>query len=127
MTTAQGFVSHSVRRLPAGGRLDYEALFVAKSGDPARVNLQMETPGVPVYVDNVSVREIQALRTAQPREWAAVVVAGNHVELRLDCRDLGWPAGCQALAPDGQAVPLPVTVPAGGHRLLLRGDSPLRR
>ena len=56
-----------------------------------------------------------------------VVVAGNHVELRLDCRDLGWPAGCQALAPDGQAVPLPVTVPAGGHRLLLRGDSPLRR
>ena len=127
MTTAQGFVSHSVRRLPAGGRLDYEALFVAKSGDPARVNLQMETLGVPVYVDNVSVREIQALRTAQPREWAAVVVAGNHVALRLDCRDLGWPAGCQALAPDGQAVPLPVTVPAGGHRLLLRGDSPLRR
>ena len=127
MATAQGFVGYSARRVPAGGRLDYEALFVAKSDDPARVNLQMDTPGVSVYLDTISVREIQALRTAQPGEWAAVVTAGNHVARRLDCRDLGWPEGCQALAPDGQAVPLPVTVPAGEQRLLLRGDSPLRR
>ena len=127
MTTTQGFVSHLARRLSAGGMLDYEALFVAKSSDPARVNFQMDTPGVPVYLNTVSVREIQSLRTAQPSEWATVAVAANHVARRIECRDLGWPDGCQVLAPDGQAVPMPLTVPAGEQRLLLRGDSPLRR
>jgi hypothetical protein len=127
MADAQGFMTYASRHGAPGETLSYETYFTAKSADPARVNLQLETLNVPVAFDNVSVREVIAYRAVNPSEWAALAFAAESATRSVGCPELGWPAGCSALGIDGQAVALPITMAPGSQRLLLRADSPLRR
>lgn len=126
MNDAQGFVSFGSRRGAAGESFAYETLFVPKAANPARVNLQMDSSGVPVLLDSVSVREVTAMNMAVPSDWAAVITAAAGSARAIDCTALGWPVGCSALNVHGQPVPLPILLPAGGAQLLLRADSPYR-
>ena len=127
MADAAGWASYTARSAAAGERLDYEAFFIAKGANPARVNVQLETPGLNVLVDSVSVREVLGYTTATPAEWVRVVSAPAAAPRSVGCVELGWPAGCTALDLNGEPVALPHTLPAGSDQLLMRADSALRR
>ena len=55
---SNGFVTLNGREVRAGETLRYEAFFVPSTVAAARVNLQLQTAGVPVHFDDVSVRQI---------------------------------------------------------------------
>jgi hypothetical protein len=128
MANGQGYRSFLSLNLAAGERLEYESYFIPKAVAPARVNLQLETTGVDVSVDMVSVREVLGYQTSATKNWARIVLAPQHSSrvLVVDCSDLGWPAGCTAIGLDGAQVPLPLAVGPGTERMLLRADSPFR-
>ena len=127
MADARGFSGYIPRRAGAGETLSYESYFVPKSSAPSRVNLQVETVRVPVAFDTVSVREITGFNVAGLWDWTAVVFAPNDSALTIGCAELGWPVGCSVIGPGGEPVALPLTLPAGSARLLMRGDSVFRR
>ena len=127
MADARGFVGYGTRRVNAGEVLQHESYFIPKAAYPARVNLQLETLGVPVAVDTISVREVTGYGLAQASDWVALAVAPAQTARSVGCAELGWPAGCSAVALDGQLVVLPLALPANGARLLLRADSAFRR
>lgn len=122
-----GFVTVSSRYGAAGTNLRYEAFFRPKSGDPARVNLQLLTMGVPVAFTNVSVKAVTGFNFANISDWARVVNAPHDSNLSVDCSTLGWSAGCTVLDTQGNVVALPYTVGAGTSRIFYRGDSTWRR
>ncbi|MBL0297911.1 MAG: hypothetical protein IPQ21_12135 [Betaproteobacteria bacterium] len=127
MADAKGFGGYIPRRAGAGETLLYETYFVPKSSAPARVNLQVETVRVPVAFDSISVREIIGFSLGYPWDWAAVAYAPRDATRTVGCADLGWPGGCSVIDAGGEAVSLPLTLPAGTARFLMRGDSPFRR
>ena len=127
MTDAQGYVGITPRSAGAGESLQYEAYFTAKSSDASRVNLGMDTLGTRVTFDEVSVREVLGYSIANRRELAAIATAPRDRGMDVDCAGLGWPAGCSATDLQGQPVALPLMLPAGAERLLLRKDSSFRR
>lgn len=127
MANAAGFETFTTRSASAGERLEYEAFFVAKASDPARVNVQLETPGVGVAVDTVSVREVLGYTSAATGDWVSVVSAPAGATRLIGCAELGWPAGCTVIGLDGKPVVLPLALPAGTERLLMRADSRFRR
>jgi hypothetical protein len=127
MTDIQGFTAPSARQAEAGQTLQYDAYFVPKSDAPARVNLQLDTPNAAVAFDSVSVREVLGYRIASPGETQALVVAPAGQSRLVNCSDLGWGPGCTATDLSGNTLSLPLTVPAGEARLLLRLDTSYRR
>ena len=127
MADAKGFAGYIPRRAVAGETLSYESYFMPKSSAPARVNVQIETVRVPVAFDSISVREVIGFSLAYPRDWSAVVFAPNDGPRTVGCAELGWPVGCSVVGLAGEGVTLPVTLAAGGARLLMRADSSFRR
>ena len=127
MADARGFASSTPLRGAAGATLAYEAFFVARASDPARVNLQLRSYGAAVVLDAVSVREVTGWSVARSSDWSALAYARPDAARAVGCAELGWPAGCSALGLDGQPVPLPLQLAAGTERLLMRADSPFRR
>ena len=127
MTDARGFTGYGPRRVEDTEALHHESFFVPKGNAPARVNLQLETLGVAVAFDTVSVREVTGYGVARVGDWVALAFAPAQAARSLGCAELGWPSGCSAVGLDGRVVTLPLVVPAGGERLLLRADSSLRR
>ena len=127
MADSRGFVGYRSRQASAGEVLHYETFFVPKSSDPARVNLQVETPGVQVAFSAVSIREVTAYTAAKVSDWSAMAYAPGYTARSIGCAELGWPAGCTAMGLTGESVTLPLTLPAGTLRHLLRADSPYRR
>lgn len=127
MADAKGFAGYIPRRAGAGETLMYESYFMPKSSASARVNLQIETVRVPVALDSISVREITGFSLAYLWDWSAVVFAPSDSARTVGCAELGWPVGCSVIGTAGEAVALPLTLPAGTARLLMRGDSVFRR
>ena len=129
MASAQGHQSYLSLTLDSGERLEYESYFMPKTVAPARVNLQLETTGVTVSVDQVSVREVLGYQRASLGDWARVVLAPQRASglTMVGCAELGWPAGCSAIGLDGALVALPLAMGPGTERMLLRADSPFRR
>jgi Right handed beta helix region len=127
ISDSQGHVTYGPRRGAANEVLDYQSFFIAKTSDAARVNLQLESLGLPVAFDNVSVREVTGYRVAQASEWRGSVTAPADTALTVSCGSFGWPVNCLAMGIDGQALAMPLLVPAGSSKLVLRADSPLRR
>jgi hypothetical protein len=124
---AAGHVTATPLRAPAGhSQLAYESFFVAVSAGPARVNVQLRSFGLPVQVDGVSVREVQAMAPVPSAAWSALASARADAPREVACGDLGWPSGCQAAGLDGQPVALPLLLAAGTQRLLLRADAAQR-
>lgn len=111
----------------AGEVIRYEGFFTAKASDPARVNLQSKTVGVPVYFDNVSVRELQGFSFSTAADWSALAYAPKSGSRTVTCGSLGWDSTCSAVTVDGTPVALPTTLAAGTQQLYLRADSPWRR
>jgi parallel beta-helix repeat protein len=110
-----------------GESISFEAAFSAARSGPARVHLKVLTPGVGVAFDNVSLREVKGYRVASHRDWAALAMAPIEAARTVNCTTLGWNDGCAVADIDGSEVDMPITVPAGGVRLLLRTDSPFLR
>lgn len=127
MADSRDFTGYGPRHGAAGETLSYEVFFAPKAADLARVNLQLQSLHTPVAFDNVSVREITGTSVAAAADWAALAWAPADASRSVGCAELGWPAGCSAIGPDGMPVSLPVAVSAGTQLLLLRGDSPFRR
>ncbi len=111
----------------AGEVVRYEGFFTAKAADPARVYLQSKTVGVPVYFDNVSVRELQGFSFSTAADWSALAYAPKSGTRTVSCSNLGWGSSCTAVTVDGTPVTLPTTLAAGTQQLFLRADSPWRR
>ena len=111
----------------AGEVIRYEGFFTAKSINAARVNLQSKTPGVAVYFDNVSVRELLGFNFATAADWSALAYAPKSGPHTVSCSSLGWGNTCSAVTVDGSPVTLPTTLAAGTQQLLLRADSVWRR
>jgi hypothetical protein len=125
---ARGFVTLSKRDVAAGQTQRYEALFTPRTTITSKVILQLETPGVPVFLDAVSVREIQGWAFAAPFSWSAVIVARSDAARTVaGCADLGWGTDCQITNLAGQPLSFPVQVPARGQQMLLWANSPFRR
>ncbi len=127
MADGRGFVRYGSRNAGAGESLPFESFFVAKATERARVNVQLETLGVPVHLDGVSLREVLGSSASQRGEWSALAYARPDSARSLDCAELGWPAGCAALDLQGQPLALPLQLAAGEERLVLRADSAFRR
>jgi parallel beta-helix repeat protein len=127
MADGRGFVSYGPRQGSPGQTLDYEAFFAAKSSSVSRVNIQVETPRVQARFGRVSVREVTAYSSAKVADWSVVADASGSTPRTFGCAELGWPATCSAIGLAGEAVPLPLTLPAGTMRPLFRADSPFRR
>ena len=111
----------------AGEVIRYEGFFTAKASDPARVYLQSKTVGVPVYFDNVSVRELQGFSFSTAADWSALAYAPKSSARTVTCSSLGWGSTCAVVTVDGTPVTLPTTLAAGTQQLYLRADSPWRR
>ncbi len=111
----------------AGEVVRYEGFFTAKASDPARVYLQSKTVGVPVYFDNVSVRELQGFSFSTAADWSALAYAPKSSARTVTCSSLGWGSNCTVVTVDGTPVTLPTTLAAGTQQLYLRADSPWRR
>lgn len=111
----------------AGEVVRYEGFFTAKASDPARVYLQSKTVGVPVYFDNVSVRELQGFSFSTAADWSALAYAPKSSARTVSCSSLGWGSTCAVVTVDGTPVTLPTTLAAGTQQLLLRADSIWRR
>jgi hypothetical protein len=127
MPDYRGVTSYSPRRAAAGEVLDYEGFFIPKDSTNARLNLQLQTLGMAVGFDAVSVRAITGYTAAQVGDWTALALAPAENARVIGCAELGWPEGCSAMWLNGQPVNLPMTLPAGNEVLLLRADSPFRR
>ncbi len=128
MNDSTGFSTLTSRHLKAGKVQQLEAFFVPISASTARVNMQLETPNTPVYLDGISIREVTGWWFSGPPEWMSIVIADRGVDRTVTaCGEIGWPAGCQILDAAGQPQPLPFTVPAGSQRMVFWGDSPYRR
>lgn len=127
MANAAGFSSATNRSGVAGQVIRYEAFFTPKSADPARVNVQLKSIGVPVSFDNVSVREVNSISYASTGEWAALAYATTKGPATVTCASLGWGSSCSAIKPDGSPVGLPQVLTAGSSQLFLRADSNWRR
>lgn len=128
MNDWQGFTGRSPRTVKPNQTLKYEAFFVPKSGDPARVNVQLETLGVPVAFDAISVREVLTWLSSGPSEWVAPVVAPRDASRTVaSCGDMGLPADCIVAGLDGVTATLPFTIAANEQRLLLWANSPYRK
>lgn len=126
--SSRGFVGLSKRAVGAGQTQRYEALFTPRANITAKVILQLETPGVPVFLDAVSVREVLGWSFAAPMSWSAVIVAPKDTPRSVNgCAELGWGADCQITNAAGQPLAFPVQVPARGQQLLLWANSPFRR
>lgn len=111
----------------AGEVIRYESFFTAKAGDPAKVYLQSKTVGVPVFYDNVSVRELTGFSFSTAADWSALAYAPRSGTRTVTCESLGWGSNCTAVGLDGLPVALPATLPAGTQQLLLRANSAWRR
>lgn len=111
----------------AGEVIRYEGFFTAKASDVARVNLQSKSIGVPIYWDNVSVRELQGFSFSTAADWSALAYAPKSGARVVSCATLGWGSTCTASTIDGTAVSLPLALAAGTQQLLLRTDSAWRR
>lgn len=127
MADARGYSAYGPRLAAAHEALLTEAYFVAKEAAPSRINLQLETAGVGVAFDNVSVREVTGYSPASLADWASLAFASRSQPRSVGCAELGWPSTCSAIGLDGQAVALPMWLAAGSEQLLLRADSPFRR
>lgn len=127
LTDSSGYISTSSRSGVAGTTSRYEAFFRATTSAPARLNLQLETLGVPVAFDNVSVKAVTGFSFATPAEWARVVHAPRTGNLSVDCSQLGWGSGCAVIDSNANPVQLPVQVAAGTSRIFFRADSTWRR
>lgn len=121
------FSSQSPLSGVAGQTIRYEGFFTAKAADPARVYVQVKTPGVPVVFDNVSVRELNGYSFAKTADFAQVAHAPTGTPRVVSCSTLGWDAACTATTITGAPVTLPTTLPAGSAQLFLRSNSPWRR
>jgi parallel beta-helix repeat protein len=124
---SSGFSTISSRYGTAGSTVHYEAFFRPKSSEQARVNLQLQTMGVPVSFTNVSVKAVTGFNFSSPSDWARVANAPHDAALSVTCATLGWPAGCTIADTQGNAVAQPYSVPAGTSRIFYRGDSSWRR
>lgn len=111
----------------AGEVIRYEGFFTAKDSAPARVYLQSRTVGVPVFFDNVSVRELTGFSFSTAADWSALAYAPRSGARAVSCASLGWGSSCSAVTVDGTPVALPMTLPAGTQQLFLRSDSPWKR
>ena len=111
----------------AGEVIRYEGFFTAKSSDLAKVYLQSTTVGVPVFYDNVSVRELTGYSFSTAADWSALAYAPRSGGRTVTCASLGWGSNCTAVGLDGTAVALPTTLAAGTQQLFLRTDSIWRR
>jgi Periplasmic copper-binding protein (NosD) len=127
MADARGFVALGPRRAAAGEVLNFESFFVPKAASLSRVNLQLETAGIAVAFDAVSVRAILSASSFALTEWATIAFATQDASRTINCSDLGWPSGCNVVGIDGQTIALPHVLAAGTDKLLLRADSPARR
>lgn len=111
-----------------GDVVDAETFFHASSTVSARTNLKVRTAGVPVKFDNVSVTQVSGYWPVDTRDWGQAVLSPSSAATTVSCATFGWPDTCTMLDGEtGQQLTLPVTVPAGSSRLLVRGDSPVRR
>ena len=111
----------------AGELIRYEAFFTAKANDPAQVYLPSKTVGVPVFYDNVSVRELTGFSFSTAADWSALAYAPRSGGRTVTCASLGWGSNCAAVGLDGAPVSLPATLAAGTQQLFLRADSVWRR
>ena len=111
----------------AGDVIAYEAFFTAASSEAARINLRVETPGVAVAYDSVSLRPVTGYDVSNFGDWGSVVSAPSDTAKTVACADLGWPASCSVIDVDGNAVAMPATLGAGTSRLLLLSNSAWRR
>ena len=127
LSDALGFVSYLSRGGQAGEVVDYETFFVPKSNDAARINMQLDTLRTPVTFTLASVREVSSITAARSADWVALASAPADTARKVGCTELGWPAGCRAIGLDGTLLALPLTLPAGTDRLVMRADSPFRR
>ena len=127
MADARGYAGYGALRAAAGEGLETEAFFVPKESTPSRINLQLETAGVGVVFDSVSVREVTGYSSASLADWSALALASRNSPRRVGCTELGWPSTCTAIDLDGQPVALPMWLAPGSEQLLLRADSPFRR
>jgi parallel beta-helix repeat protein len=109
-----------------GDDIDVQMLFVSGITAGGKANLKVATPGVSVYFDNVSVRPVTGYSVSVASAWSAAATAPLGTSKSFDCVALGWTAGCSAMDLNGTPIALPVVVPAGSTRLLLRSDSPFR-
>lgn len=128
MSTNSGFVGLGARRVSSGQPLRFESFFTPKANDPAIVVLQLETAGLRVYLDSVSVREVLGWSFGQPESWSAAVVASRDSPRTVNsCSELGWSADCAIATLNGSPLSFPVTIPAGNQQLLFWSNSPFRR
>lgn len=127
MSDERGFVGYLRRGGQAGELVDFETFFVAKSNAEARINIQLETLRTPVVFKFASVREVVGITAARTADWIALASATPDAARSVGCADLGWPTDCKAIGLDGAMLALPLTLPAGTDRLVLRADSIFRR
>jgi len=118
--------SNSTLQGHAGESMRYEAFFTASSGDPARINLRVATPGVAVAFDSVSLRPVTGYTMSNFGDWGAVVLAPPASPVTVGCADLGWASNCTAIDVTGAVVAMPVTLPAATSRMLLWSNSAWR-
>ena len=110
-----------------GESLKYEAFFVSTSNDDAIAHFRIETVGVPVAFDSVSLRPVIGYTISHLSDYSAVVSQSAGASKVLGCSDLGWAASCSVVDIDGTSVAMPVTLNAGSTRFLLWANSPWRR
>jgi parallel beta-helix repeat protein len=122
-----GFTSSVGLSGAAGQVMRYEGFFTPKSAEPTRVNLQLQTAGVPVSFDSVSVREISGFSFAKSSDWGVVAYAPISGPTTVTCASLGWGSTCSVAGIDGKSIALPQTLPAGSSQLYLRADSAWRQ
>jgi parallel beta-helix repeat protein len=127
METSLGYVGYGTRRISQGEALDFETFFIAKESSDARVNLQIETSGVPVFFDNVSIRAVLASTPFNFNEWATIAFAQPGSPQVLSCEDFGWPPNCKVVGLNGEKISVPFLLDSGADKILLRFDSEARR
>lgn len=128
MADGSGYTGRSPRSVKAGQVLDHESFFVPTSSAPSRVMFQLETQGVPMHVDSVSVRQVTMWLGSGPSEWVAPVIAApDSARTVTSCGDIGLPAWCTVARLDGAPQGFPFTVPVNDAQLLLWSNSPYRK
>lgn len=103
-----------------GDVVDYTGVFRASTTASAMSILRISPEKASVAFDDVSLREVTAYTIpAQTELWRTVVAESDPVT--VTCTSLGWAIPCVATDIDGNAVTLPLTVPARSAKVLLRG------